>query len=822
MLPGVEVSFAYPKYGLHVLAIFHADEDLSSVNSFLRGQQDDPSAPLLEADGRHRDIESSDSPVVILRRLRKRFGCLLIPCHPGGDSGFMRSFEPGDAVAFLSDLAPDAVEHLSRRDLGRLRSADGDVGRLAIVNFSDAHSIDEIGGKAGPGGTPRATYLKLSATDLDALRLALHDPETRLVRGSVPAAVHPRITSMTVKGSGFLGTMTVNWNDDLNVIIGGRGVGKSAVIETLRYALDMDPVFDEDYRRNLAHHALGSGGEVEVVLERPVGRASVRRYRVTRVRGEEPRVTEADTGEELPLPPADLLGPEGSPIILGQREVYAVSSSEEYRLALLDELIGEEAEVRARAVRDVVERLRSNARAISDAETKLSKREEYRQSLKSVEHEIDVYERHGAASKLQEAARLRNDGQILRDAAEALHDGRREWETVARNVVAPLERALRGLSRGQSRHRVFLDEAAQVLETLRSDLDTLLAQGKDLFEAAEAKLSGLMQRWREALAPLEDEINRIKREAQTEALDPDRLLDLSEKRSALVSLIEEFDRHEVRLDALLAERRELLGQLRERRLAEHRLRRERADEISDLFAGRLRLRVVFKGQKEEYKRMLSGLFKGSGVSRNALECLAAPEAADGLMLSEAVEEGPDEVMERFNLTPAYARKVVDWLTSHKRRLYDLQAMVPPDAVSVELKVGETYRPLDELSVGQRATAVLLLLFALQGRVLVLDQPEDDLDNQFVYEDIVKILREQKGIRDPTRRRQIIAATHNPNIPVIGDAELVLALEVRDGRASVVGRASIDDARVRQIIKDVMEGGEDAFRRRAEKYGGVPL
>jgi hypothetical protein len=109
---------------------------------------------------------------------------------------------------------------------------------------------------------------------------------------------------------------------------------------------------------------------------------------------------------------------------------------------------------------------------------------------------------------------------------------------------------------------------------------------------------------------------------------------------------------------------------------------------------------------------------------------------------------------------------------------------------------------------------------LQGRALVLDQPEDDLDNRFIYDDIVAILREQKGLREPAKRRQIITATHNANIPVLGDAELVIGLEARDGRTKVLTRGSIDDSNIRHLIRALMEGGEEAFRRRAEKYGGL--
>lgn len=90
----------------------------------------------------------------------------------------------------------------------------------------------------------------------------------------------------------------------------------------------------------------------------------------------------------------------------------------------------------------------------------------------------------------------------------------------------------------------------------------------------------------------------------------------------------------------------------------------------------------------------------------------------------------------------------------------------------------------------------------------------------MYEDVVTLLRQEKGVSEPERRRQVIAATHNPNIPVLGDAEQVVALEVREGAAAVLTRGSIDDAGVWERLRTVLEGGEEAFRRRAEKYGGL--
>jgi len=120
--------------------------------------------------------------------------------------------------------------------------------------------------------------------------------------------------------------------------------------------------------------------------------------------------------------------------------------------------------------------------------------------------------------------------------------------------------------------------------------------------------------------------------------------------------------------------------------------------------------------------------------------------------------------------------------------------------------------LEHLSDGQRATAMLLLLLVQADRLLLVDQPEDDLDNRFIYEDIVRILRKQKG------KRQLLAATHNPNIPVLGHAELIVALDAANEQAFISTQGAIDQKDIQEFVRNVMEGGEDAFRKRAQKYG----
>jgi hypothetical protein len=115
------------------------------------------------------------------------------------------------------------------------------------------------------------------------------------------------------------------------------------------------------------------------------------------------------------------------------------------------------------------------------------------------------------------------------------------------------------------------------------------------------------------------------------------------------------------------------------------------------------------------------------------------------------------------------------------------------------------------SLGQRASA--LMLFVLSQRendVVIIDQPEDDLDNQTIYDDVIKLIRELKP------ESQFIFATHNANIPVLGDAEQVISCEYLNEHVDIVS-GSIDCTQIQQRIIGIMEGGAEAFERRKQVY-----
>ena len=144
----------------------------------------------------------------------------------------------------------------------------------------------------------------------------------------------------------------------------------------------------------------------------------------------------------------------------------------------------------------------------------------------------------------------------------------------------------------------------------------------------------------------------------------------------------------------------------------------------------------------------------------------------------------------------------------------LWAWFPEDGLNVEYSRqgdGTDFQPIGQASAGQRSAAMLAFLLAYGDEPLVLDQPEDDLDNHLIYDLVVRQIRENK------LRRQIIVVTHNPNIVVNGDAEMLHAMEF-EGQCTVSEAGSLQDQKIRDRICLVMEGGREAFESRYRRLG----
>lgn len=820
--PGAELSLDIGR-GLHLLVVCSPSTAPEEINEAVRHLDRDGQALFKDRD-LHREVKLGDTSLEkALDRLRTRLDCAVIAAHAEDSKGIFSAKKAEDVAALVSAGLLDAFDKCDAsrdklKSTGRL--SQDQVDRIACIMGSDPKKIDDIGRKATADGRPRATWIKLSHSSAAAMRLSLHDPRTRVLSREPGPIHHPRVLSLEVSGGGFLDGLSIRFNDDLTVLIGGRGAGKSAVLEVLRYTLDAEPYIDHSERLSLVRHAMGSGGRSRVIIERP-GPETAKRYEITRVLDQRVRVVDSDTGVAINVPPMELFGAGGSPVILLQREIQAVARDDGFRRRLLDEIIGDEARTADQRVLAALEQLRTNQRAIENLERQLDQRTDREERLTKVSAEIDYYDKQGLSDKLLRRARSTADEARLASAGGHFGDlaeGAREWAAFLADHLGAAQAELRA---GESEDRAALEELAAATERLQERATEWALGVQQEVEKLKGSVEQVQSTWHERIAPLTAALHESAAELGVDAVTTERYLAAVGEQTALRPIVAAYTRQVQNREGLLGQRAELLRTLQDRRRAAFDVRRRAVDQVNVLLAKRLRMQVTYLGSRGDFRTRLAILLRGSRVSSDAVDTLTSGEGVDGFELAQTVQKGEAALVTQYGVTQATAERLATWLTDDPARIRELETLAPQDDVSISL-VMEDGRPRDlaMLSGGQKATAMLLLLFAQPRRPLILDQPEDDLDNRFVYDDVVALLRDEKGVVDPDRRRQIIAATHNANIPVNGDAELVLSLADEDGHCRVKTRASIDDPDVRREIRRVLEGGAEAFRRRAEKYGGL--
>lgn len=816
ILPGAELSISLTggKYGLHLITIFEHKIDISGFNTFLHSLDKNPQKQLVN--GRtHRDIDSSLELEELLKKIREKYDCLIIFAHPEEDKGLFKSFSPGDAAKYISIIKPDALENFLDVWKDKLISTNhidkDSLDKIAILENSDPKSMYDIGTKSRDG-KPRATYLKLSDFTLPALKLALNDPQVRVKLYDAPKMFHTRITRITINGTTFLKDINLSLNPELNTFIGGRGVGKSAIIESIRYCLDL-PIYAENSQKiDFVSAVVGSGGEIYVDIEKYYGQKKAY-YRIKRITGKEPEVYD-ESGGKLHLRPAEIFEKEKSPIIIGQKELYIISQDEKFLLQLIDQFIGDKIRERQKEFEQSKFRLNEKGKKIIELENKLSEKDSYEQELKSTESKIKDYKNLGVAEKLEKYTQILEDDEKITFADKKIQGLIQNIENVLTQSKQDLSEIISSLKRGKSEKKYILEELAEGLEDIKGLIEKVQLTG-ELTEAYKTKIKAILKNWGDEKEKSEKEIEDVKRKLGEEKLQPEKLEELTRQKARIESLLKEFRKYEERLESVKNEREDIKKKIKDIRHDLFKVRESEIREINQKLKGKVKINVIYEGEKRGFKKYISNLLQGSGLRKDAIDSLveAGGLAIDGILISDFTASGKDKIMEKFNLTDKVAERLIEYLKD-KNKLFELETLFPDDLIEIELDVDGKLIPLHKLSPGQKATALLLLMFIMEDRILILDQPEEDLDNRFIYEDVVHILRALKG------GRQIITATHNANIPVIGDSELIVVLDKQEGQCKLIDKGSVDKQSTKEYVKRIMEGGEDAFKRRAEKYGGI--
>lgn len=663
----------------------------------------------------------------------------------------------------------------------------------AFFHSSDAYSVDEIG--------KRHTWIKLASPRIEALRQAFIASDSRMRIGyerdadgklseipnppDVTMNQRPWLKSVTVSGdasffgsSGADGEATrFDLSPDLTCVIGGSMTGKSTFLDGLRVHIGADMPQDASVKRQV--EARGKerflSGSADVVFD---------------CLGRDPT---ANLKDQWPA------------VFYAQSELQHLAQNPETPEEILTSLVlSEMQELNARKAQLAVldKELSKTARQFAGLHDRLADAEQAFDQSKKAAAELAAFSDAGVENLNQASSYL----QQWKESTKVTKEIEVNLDNLITDVAAvylPIlgessKDTLQGASvaEDETKLRTHWKRVLDLLRHVKEELTATGPIGKNITDTLEIHA--------------QDTRVKVERKLAENGFSGARINQLQ----ALNDHASSLEGHEANLNQArqaLIDAESLFKELRSERQTLVIQQRKAFDRVIETvhsqFDGKIAVRRVNDGHKEPLANFLRG-FSQAGITRwlNSL--------TDNRMLTPDIllEALANRNLAEIGMSDAVQETFSTQMTSLKR--YEMAALRCRDQYVLELKMDDgSYRPLPELSGGQRVSLLLTLLLETNDeRPLVIDQPEDELDNRFLFDTMLPALKRLKG------RRQIIVATHSANIVVNGDADQVIHLEATANKGKIASAGAIEEPAIRDAIVRTVDGGEDAFRMRRLKYG----
>jgi energy-coupling factor transporter ATP-binding protein EcfA2 len=822
LFPGVEVSIYG---GVHVLAILGPEKSSSDIDSLLGA------VGFRGAKGSSDHCAERSFPEVVAE-VEKARG-LAIPAHVDSEKGLFTLFQ---GTSLRQALESDAIVAMEMRDTGFPKPQvyrDLKLGWTEILG-SDSHHPAGNAGQRHPGS--HFTWIKMGAPSLEGLRLALLDGPLS-VRRSDESSDDPNrhaslvIESIEVSEARFMGRPTpfiLRMNPWLNAVIGGRGTGKSTLVEFLRLALrrekELPPDLFGDFKKYwTVYQARDDEGLLTDTTRVVVTyRKDDTRYRVQwSQRGDlEPieveeqgawRADHGDVAQRFPIR------------IYSQKQIFEMARTP---LALL-RIVDEAADVDRRGWDDRWKEeetrflsLHAKAREI---ETSLGDEPRLRGELEDIKRKLAVFEQAGHAGILREYQKRLRQQRVVEEWEKSWTGSSQRVRDLAVDIVpAGLEPSL--FDGNSPEDRELLEKARLPLDRLEAVRRRLEDLARELDQALdEWNRERDTSAWKQTVGTAIAQYESLKKTlADQRAGDPSAYGELVQRRQALEGRLRDLEARRRQLDSVRLEGDTSLSRLRELR---RELTTRRAKFLTQALAANpyVQITPVPYGAREimesEFRRLLQR--EGGGFEKDIGDVDGEGLLGDlyrGQPAADEMERRLDTLRDKLRRIaagkhlPAELRdqRFAGHLAKLPPEAFDrLDVWFPEDSLRVEYSTpgGTGFRPIQEGSPGQKTAALLAFLLSYGDEPIVLDQPEEDLDNHLIYDLIVKQLRTIK------QRRQAMVVTHNANIVVNGDAEFVAALAARSGQTWQESVGSLQERGVRDTVCIVLEGGREAFDQR---------
>lgn len=605
------------------------------------------------------------------------------------------------------------------------------------------------------------------------------------------------ISRIQVEG-GFLDSIDLNFQSGLNVIIGARGTGKTSLIELIRFGLGAKSHTPDTEAKAVEHaKSILEDGEVTITLDDLFATATVTRT----ANDEHPR----STYEYTP------------PIVLSQTEIETIGLNATAKLNLIDSFVKDRSRFSFEKA-ELKNQIFTVYKEIHSIEAELNESAQYSEKLSSVEIEISklIFEHEKfktqsqeSTEKYQELSRITDELTIATMQIDMLHRFRQRVDDWEHTIDSKLSQEWESLEQWDQ------TEESDPLKDFRPKYDAtvakLIAVQKE-FLAHTALAEASIQNTSVTKEVLENKARTLRSflETQNEGLGKisRQLGILQTERQRLITAIKLQTEKLQRLTDLRRKRDEYFNAFC--KMVEQRsLKREEvARQLNRVLQPQIKIHVDRAVEFSGYIQALTNALRGSGIKYNDLSLVIAERVSPRELMECTDTQDFQKLSEIADIPKDRALRLLS--TLKESGMAEIITTEIGDNIRLCLLDGD-YKDTSSLSAGQRCTVILSIVLQHKDRTLVLDQPEDHLDNAFIADTVIHALKERGN------NGQVIVATHNANIPVLGNASQVIHL-TSDGKNGFIQTAKpLAHSKSISAITRVMEGGYEAFKARSEFY-----
>ena len=801
ILPGVEL---YVSLGIHLLAIL-PNGGSASISDLLSRL----GLPIDQHGDTTKLISQSISNIT---RIVHERGGLLIGAHCNSTHGVLESLSGQSRLEWLQAI--DALEIKSGSDEVKIaNTVDYVTNSLGVpipfIFGSDSHDCASVN---------VGMWVKMADLTITSLRQLIFEPKLRISRTEPIAPAHGRVVGFTLT-QGIYAGQRFRFSPHLNVLLGGRGAGKSAAIDLLRFAFEAEPK-DGDINTELFANrimgflqsvgevlvvAVGNDGETYVIIRS--GAYEKSHARAIAVFTDPARVYQV-AGTQLiqrEIRPLDVLGIE----FYGQGEVAQLSNRVDEQMRLIDETLDHSAAESSIAYAE--HHLISGEKQLVENKKKLEKLCTEAANLPRLEER-----RNRLSQSLDDpifAERTRWDRE------RTWIQGHQDW---VQDILDTLPDSLP--TRSEFSIDINQSTAGSILEKVKEASDRIFECSRDdlrrfrqMITEAVSELNGIRTEWSTAFDVAENQYR-----ARLAELGASNLAEVAAEHRGIeqelgrieADVIPEIKRIEAEIGALEGDRITFLARLRDARLSINKTRSRFVEDLNSRLGGDVMVDLT-RSDTSQFFAAVDGPLQGSGMLHREDQISLVCERFTPESFVEVMRTDSAEQLTAIGLTENNVPRMKNGLTDDV--LYRIERVDVPQLPSIRIRrEGEAeYTELSSLSVGEKCSAILSIALLSKDKPLVIDQPEDDLDHAFIINSIVE------GIRTAKSTRQIVAATHNPNIPVLGDAEMVFRVARQAGNdiCCIQNSGGLELPRVTAEVQS-LEGGIEAFERRRQRYSAV--